>query len=70
MPRCSHHSATCSFSIVTVLAWILFDERLDGYTAIGAAIIIGATLYIARREAKLARKHAVEVAAAEAEPQV
>ncbi|HSS07365.1 MAG TPA: DMT family transporter [Rhodanobacteraceae bacterium] len=56
--------------IVTVLAWILFDERLDGYTAIGAAIIIGATLYIARREAKLARKHAVEAAAAEAEPQV
>ena len=53
-----------------MLAWILFDERLDGYTAIGAAIIIGATLYIARREAKLSRKHAVEAAAAEAEPQV
>ena len=57
--------------VVTVLAWVLFGERLDAYTATGAAIIIGATLYIARREAKLARKqHAVEAAAAEAEPQV
>ncbi|HEY6986339.1 MAG TPA: DMT family transporter [Rhodanobacteraceae bacterium] len=56
--------------IVTAMAWLLFDEKLDAYTATGAAIIIGATLYIARREAKLARRHAVEAAAAEAEPQV
>ena len=56
--------------VVTVLAWWLFGETLDGYTATGASIIIGATLYIARREAVLARKHAVEVKAAEAEPQV
>jgi drug/metabolite transporter (DMT)-like permease len=56
--------------IVTVLAWWLFGEKLDAYTATGAAIIIGATLYIARREAMLARRHAVQVAAAEAEPQV
>lgn len=56
--------------IVTVLAWLLFDEKLDAYTACGASIIIGATLYIARREAKLARKHAVETPAAGAEPQV
>jgi drug/metabolite transporter (DMT)-like permease len=56
--------------IVTVLAWLLFGETLDRYTATGAAIIISATLYIARREAKLARRHAVEAAAAEAEPQV
>jgi len=56
--------------VVTVLAWLLFGETLDAYTATGAAIIIGATLYIARREASLARKHAVAVAAAEAEPQV
>jgi len=53
-----------------VLAWLLFDEKLDAYTATGAAIIIGATLYIARREAKLSRKHAVEAPAAGAEPQV
>ena len=56
--------------VVTVLAWWLFGETLDGYTATGASIIIGATLYIARREAVLARRHAVEVKAAEAEPQV
>ncbi len=56
--------------IVTVLAWLLFDEKLDAYTATGAAIIIGATLYIARREAKLSRRHAVEAPAAGAEPQV
>ena len=56
--------------VVTVMAWLLFGEALDRYTATGAAIIIGATLYIARREAKLARGHAVEVEAAEAEPQV
>jgi len=56
--------------IVTVLAWLLFDEKLDAYTATGAAIIISATLYIARREAKLSRKHAVEAPAAGAEPQV
>src|SRR6185312_9989590 len=56
--------------VVTVLAWLLFGETLDAYTATGAAIIIGATLYIARREAQLSRRHAVEAAAAEAEPQV
>ena len=56
--------------VVTVLAWFLFGEKLDAYTATGASIIIGATLYIARREANLARRHAVEAAAAEAEPQV
>jgi drug/metabolite transporter (DMT)-like permease len=36
-------------------AWILFDENIDGPTWIGAGVIIGATLYIARREA-LARR--------------
>ncbi len=56
--------------VVTVLAWWLFDESVDAYTATGAAIIIGATLYIARREATLARRHAVEAEAAGAEPQV
>jgi drug/metabolite transporter (DMT)-like permease len=56
--------------VVTMLAWFLFGETLDAYTATGAAIIIGATLYIARREAQLSRRHAVEAAAAEAEPQV
>jgi drug/metabolite transporter (DMT)-like permease len=54
--------------VVTVLAWWLFGETLDAYTATGASIIIFATLYIARREAVLARRHAVEAKAAEAEP--
>jgi drug/metabolite transporter (DMT)-like permease len=54
--------------VVTVLAWWLFGENLDAYTATGASIIIFATLYIARREAVLARRHAVEAKAAEAEP--
>jgi drug/metabolite transporter (DMT)-like permease len=53
-----------------VIAWFLFGESVDAYTATGAAIIIGATLYIARREATLVRKHAVEAEAAAAEPQV
>jgi drug/metabolite transporter (DMT)-like permease len=40
---------------VAFLAWFAFDETPDRWTAIGAAIVIGASLYIARREAKLAR---------------
>jgi drug/metabolite transporter (DMT)-like permease len=56
--------------IVAVLAWVLFGESLDRYTAIGATIIIGATLYIARREAMLARKRHIEIIATPTEPQV
>jgi len=56
--------------IVAVLAWLLFGETLDRYTAIGAAIIITATLYIARREAMLARKRHAEPLAVPTEPQV
>lgn len=40
---------------VAVLAWLLFDEAIDAYTALGAAVIFGSNLYIARREARLAR---------------
>jgi drug/metabolite transporter (DMT)-like permease len=39
--------------IVAVLAWFAFGESPDRFTAIGAAIVIGASLYIARREAAL-----------------
>jgi drug/metabolite transporter (DMT)-like permease len=42
--------------IVAVLAWLLFDEAMTRYTAIGAAIIFGSNFYIARREAQLARR--------------
>lgn len=34
-------------------AWLIFGERIDGYTWTGAVIIIAATLYIAKREATL-----------------
>ncbi len=42
--------------IVASLAWWLFNERVDRYTLIGAAIIFSSTLYIAHREAVLARR--------------
>ena len=40
---------------VAFFAWLAFDETPDRWTALGAAIVIGASLYIARREAMLAR---------------
>ncbi|MGA9342248.1 MAG: DMT family transporter [Rhodanobacteraceae bacterium] len=42
--------------IVAVLAWWLFGEKPGPYTGLGAAIIIGASVYIAHREAMLARQ--------------
>jgi len=36
---------------ITAAGWVFFQEGLDGPTAIGAAIIIGATVFIAWREA-------------------
>jgi drug/metabolite transporter (DMT)-like permease len=56
--------------IVSLLAWWLFDEALDRYTALGAAIVVGASLYIARREAVVARQRPLEVIAANIEPQI
>ncbi|HXI17730.1 MAG TPA: hypothetical protein VNM48_15320 [Chloroflexota bacterium] len=41
--------------IVAVAGFLLFDERLDRYTLLGAAIIFAANACIARREALLAR---------------
>ena len=55
---------------VAVLAWLAFDEMLDGYTALGAAIVIGASLYIARREAMLARQRRARPSPDKAEPQI
>jgi drug/metabolite transporter (DMT)-like permease len=54
--------------IVSVLAWLVFDEAVDGWTAAGALIVIGASLYIARREAALARKHRDAALAEKSEP--
>ncbi len=55
--------------VVAALAWLLFGEAVDGYTALGATIVIGASLYIARREARVARQQHVEPIVAKGEPQ-
>jgi drug/metabolite transporter (DMT)-like permease len=56
--------------IVSVLAWIVFGETLDRWTVIGALIVIGASLYIARREAAAAREHRSAALAAKSEPAI
>jgi drug/metabolite transporter (DMT)-like permease len=40
----------------SLLGWLMFGEVPDAWTWAGAAIIVAATVYIARREAKLARR--------------
>ncbi len=42
--------------VVAAFGWFLFDEPLGPWTAVGAAIIFGSNVYIARREARLARQ--------------
>jgi drug/metabolite transporter (DMT)-like permease len=42
---------------VTVLALVLFDERLDGWTIAGARLILAAGLYTLIRQARLGRKN-------------
>ena len=54
--------------LVAVFGWLLFDETLDQWTVIGAAIILGANAYIAHREAVLARRAASEAPTAAAKP--
>ena len=44
--------------IVTLAGWLLFAERVDAMTVLGAAIILSSTFYIAHREAMLARRAA------------
>ena len=43
--------------LMAVLAWLVFDQVLDGWTGLGAAIIIGSSLYIAHREAFHHQRH-------------
>jgi drug/metabolite transporter (DMT)-like permease len=38
-----------------IIGFLVFAEVPDRYTLVGAAIIIGSTLYIAYREAQLSR---------------
>lgn len=42
--------------VVAIYGYFLFDEALDGWTALGAGIIFASTVYIARRESQLARR--------------
>jgi drug/metabolite transporter (DMT)-like permease len=42
--------------VVGVFAYFLFDETVDRWTVLGAAIIFGSNIYIAHREAKLSRR--------------
>ncbi|MBV9858783.1 MAG: DMT family transporter [Alphaproteobacteria bacterium] len=54
--------------IAGIMGFVLFAELPDRYTVGGALIIVGATLYIARREAHLSRLHREELAARPLEP--
>jgi len=54
--------------LVSLLGWLLFNETLDRWTVIGAAIILGANAYIAHREAVLARRAKSQAATAAVKP--
>ena len=54
--------------LVAVMGYLVFDEALDRWTVVGAAIIFGANAYIAHREAKLARVHATTAPVEAAKP--
>lgn len=54
--------------VVTFAAWWLFDESVDRWTIIGAAIILSATAYIAHREAQLAKRKASHAPSEAVEP--
>ena len=45
--------------LVALIAYVLFGEISGFWTWMGAAIIIGSTLYLVRREAKLGRQDSV-----------
>ena len=54
--------------VVTFAAWWLFDESVDRWTIIGAAIILSATAYIAHREAQLSKRKASHAPSEAVEP--
>ena len=55
---------------VALCAWLAFGETPNRWTVLGAAIVIGASLYIARREARLARERRTAPPVEKAEPQI
>ena len=54
--------------LVAVAGWLLFQEPLDRWTAIGAGVIFAANAYIAHREARLARSSATHAPVEAAKP--
>jgi drug/metabolite transporter (DMT)-like permease len=45
---------------IIILAWFIFDQSVDQWTVIGAGIVFASGVYIARREAMLNKKRALE----------
>lgn len=54
--------------LVAIAGWLLFQEPLDRWTALGAAVIFAANAYIAHREAQLARRDATHAPVEAAKP--
>jgi drug/metabolite transporter (DMT)-like permease len=54
--------------IVAIAGWLLFQEPLDRWTALGAGVIFAANVYIAHREAQLARRDATHAPVTAAKP--
>jgi drug/metabolite transporter (DMT)-like permease len=54
--------------IVAIAGWLLFQEPLDRWTALGAGVIFIANAYIAHREAQLARRDATHAPVEAAKP--
>jgi drug/metabolite transporter (DMT)-like permease len=54
--------------LVAIAGWLLFQEPLDRWTALGAGVIFAANAYIAHREAQLARRAATHAPIVAAKP--
>ncbi len=54
--------------LVALLGFLLFDEGVDRWTVLGAAVIFTANAYIAHREAQLARRDATSAPIEAAKP--
>ncbi len=54
--------------LVAIAGWLLFEEPLDRWTALGAGVIFAANAYIAHREAQLARRDATHAPIEAAKP--
>ena len=54
--------------IVAVAGWLLFQEPLDRWTALGAGVIFVANAYIAHRESQLVRRDATHAPVEAAKP--